>query len=375
MLKVMQSPGKYIQGPNATEHLAEYVKPLADNALIIADEFVFSLVEKQIIHSFQKEKLTFTKALFNGECSQNEIKRLSEVLNQNKASIVIGVGGGKTLDAAKAVAHYAKLPIVIVPTIASTDAPTSALSVIYTDGGEFESYLFYPKNPDVVIMDTSIIANAPTRLFVAGMGDALATYFEARACTYANKTTMAGGFSTLAARSLATLCYESLLAEGYKAKVASENNVSTKALENIVEANTLLSGLGFESAGLAAAHAIHNGFTVIEECHDMYHGEKVAFGTLVQLVLENAPIEEIEEVLDFCTQVGLPVTIEQLGFENDAPNYHEKLREVAELSCAEGETIHNMPFNVSPDDVYAAILTADKMGRDWLNLNSEDDDY
>lgn len=374
MLKIMQSPGKYIQGPNATEHLAEYVKPLANNALIIADELVFSLVEKQISLSFQKEQLTFTHAIFKGECSQNEIKRLSEFLQQSKSSIIIGVGGGKTLDAAKAVAFHAKLPIVVVPTIASTDAPTSALSVIYTDDGEFESYLFYPKNPDIVIMDTTIIANAPTRLLVAGMGDALATYFEARACTYANQPTMAGGLSTLAARSLATLCYETLLAEGYKAKLAAENNVSTKALENIIEANTLLSGLGFESAGLAAAHAIHNGFTVIEECHNMYHGEKVAFGTLVQLVLENALIEDIEEVLDFCTQVGLPVTIEELGFEEDAPNYYEKLREVAELSCAKGETIHNMPFEVTPDDVYAAILTADKIGRDWLDLD-EDDNY
>lgn len=367
MLKVLQSPGKYVQGPNALDSIGEYVKPLSDHAFVIADEFVFGLVKKTITQSFKKDEISLNEAIFKGECSQNEINRLGELFKKSGAKIVVGIGGGKTLDAAKAVAFYAKVPIVVVPTIASTDAPTSALSVIYTDKGEFESYLFYPKNPDIVVMDTTIIANAPSRLLVAGMGDALATYFEARACSDASKKTMAGGFSTLAAVSLATLCYETLLAEGFKAKMAAEGKVSTKALENVIEANTLLSGLGFESAGLAAAHAIHNGLTVIEECHGMYHGEKVAFGTLVQLVLENAPMDEIEELLDFCTQVGLPVTIAELGFHDNAKDYDKKLMAAAKLSCAKGETIHNMPFEVTAQDVYAAMVTADKLGRAWLN--------
>ncbi len=366
MLKVLQSPGKYVQGPNALQSIADYIKPLGDKAFVIADAFVFGLVEKMIEASASKSGVQLTKATFEGECSQNEINRLGDLFANSGAEIVVGIGGGKTLDAAKAVAYYGKVPIVVAPTIASTDAPTSALSVIYTDNGEFESYLLYPKNPDIVVMDTTIIANAPVRLFVAGMGDALATYFEARACTEAQKGTMAGGLTTLAAMSLATLCYETLLEEGLKAKFAVESKVSTKAVENIVEANTLLSGLGFESAGLAACHAIHNGLTVIEECHDMYHGEKVAFGVLVQLVLENSPLEEIEEVLEFSTSVGLPVTFAELGFEDDAPNYHEKLKEAAQLSCAEGETIHNMPFKVTVDDVYAAMITADRLGRTWL---------
>ncbi len=370
MLKIMQSPGKYIQGPNALTKIGNYIKPLSDNAFVIADEFVLGLVKEAITKSFGEDNIKFTTAVFNGECSQNEINRLGDLFKASGAKIVVGIGGGKTLDAAKAVAFYGHVPIAIAPTIASTDAPTSALSVIYTDNGEFESYLLYPKNPEIVVMDTTVIANAPARLLVAGMGDALATYFEARACARAEATTMAGGLSTQAAVALAKLCYDTLLEEGFKAKLAAEGKVSTKALENIVEANTLLSGLGFESAGLAGAHAIHNGLTVIEECHHMYHGEKVAFGTLVQLVLENAPMEEIEEVLDFCSQVGLPVTIAELGFKDTAKNYHEKLKAVAELSCVKTETIHNMPFAVTAEDVYAAIITADKLGRSWLNIEA-----
>ena len=139
--------------------------------------------------------------------------------------------------------------------------------------------------------------------------------------------------------------------------------VCTQATENVIEANTYLSGVGFESGGLAAAHAIHNGLTVLPECHHMYHGEKVAFGTLTQLVLENRPMEDIEEVLDFCYAVGLPVTLEQLGVEDIT---EEKIMAVAEASCAEGETIFNMPFEVNADSVYAAIMAADAIGQSYL---------
>lgn len=128
---------------------------------------------------------------------------------------------------------------------------------------------------------------------------------------------MAGGQSTEAALSLARLCYDTLLAEGEKARLAAQAGVVTEALERIIEANTYLSGIGFESSGLAAAHAIHNGFTILEECHHLYHGEKVAFGTLAQLVLQNSPMDEIETVLGFCQRVGLPVTLAQMGVKED----------------------------------------------------------
>lgn len=139
-----------------------------------------------------------------------------------------------------------------MPTIASTDAPCSALSVIYSDEGVFEKYLFLPANPNMVLVDTTIVAAAPVRLLVAGMGDALATYFEARACEASGATNCVGGKTTLAAMGLARLCYDTLLEDGVKAKLAVENGVCTKAVEHVIEANTYLSGLGFESGGLAA---------------------------------------------------------------------------------------------------------------------------
>lgn len=277
MDKIIISPAKYIQGNGSLDNIATYAASLGTEPLIIADEFVTGLVGDRVSQSFAKENITADFDIFCGECSQNEISRIREKFNQRKYNVVIGIGGGKTLDTAKAVAYYQKIPVVVVPTIASTDAPTSSLAVIYTPEGQFSEYLFFPKNPDMVIMDTGVISAAPVRLLVAGMGDALSTWFEARANQASGKATMAGGASTLA---IARLCYTTLLEDGYKAKVAVEQGVSTKAVENIIEANTYLSGIGFESSGLAAAHAIHNGMTQLEECHHCYHGEKVAFGVM-----------------------------------------------------------------------------------------------
>ena len=292
------------------------------------------------------------------QAAAKKIQKNSEVL------VVIGIGGGKILDTAKAVAYYKEAPVLICPTIASTDAPCSALSVIYTEEGVFEKYLFLPANPNLVLMDTDIITKSPVRLTVAGMGDALATYFEARACKRSGATSCAGGKTTEAAMALAELCFNTLMDEGVKAKIALEAGVCTPAVEKVIEANTLLSGIGFESAGLAGAHAIHNGFTVLEECHHMYHGEKVAFGTITQLVLENIPQEDLEEIILWCIEVGLPVTLAELGAGKVTD---EQLMEVATTACAENDTLHNMPFEVTPETVFAAIKAADAYGRYYLD--------
>ncbi|MEI6858533.1 MAG: glycerol dehydrogenase [Shewanella sp.] len=356
MDSIIISTAKYIQGSGSIKSIATYANK---RSLVIADEFVMGLTKESIAASFQEQNIEVNFELFNGECSKVEVERLKAKISEYDSEIIVGVGGGKTLDTAKAMAYYEGLPVVIVPTIASSDAPCSALSVLYTEDGVFDEYLLLPSNPNVVLMDTDIISKAPTRLLVAGMGDALATYFEARASRAAQAVTMAGGLATNAAFALARLCYDTLIDQGYNAKVACDVDESTKALENIVEANTYLSGVGFESCGIAAAHAIHNGLTALEECHHLYHGEKVAFGTITQLVLENAPTEELAEVINFCKSVGLPTNFADMGV---TVIDKDKLLEVAKLATVEGETIHNMPFKVTAESVLAAMLTADRLG-------------
>lgn len=303
--------------------------------------------------------IEFTLGGFDGECSDAEIDRGSDQARSRGARVIIGAGGGKALDTARAIAANLSLPVVNCPTLASSDAPCSALSVVYTADGVFERLIFYPRNPDLVLVDTSIIAAAPRRHLVAGMGDALATWYEARTVIEACKPNQVHGGTTLSAGALARLCGQTLLADGPAAAQAVEAGVVTPALERIVEANTLLSGLGFESGGLAIAHSVHNGLTTAPATHTYMHGEKVAFGLLVQLIVEGRPTEEVDEVVAFCQEVGLPTTLRQLGVSADD---EEALRLVAQRTVAPGETAHNEPFEVTSEAIYDGILAADMWG-------------
>lgn len=360
MATIFISPSRYVQGAGEMANLGSYADKLGTKALCLISNGGYKRHSADIEASFANASSSVTFDYFNGECSQTEINRLVAVVKDGGYDLVIGVGGGKIFDTAKAVAYYAETPVIVCPTVASTDAPCSALSVIYTDDGVFESYLFLPANPNLVLMDTAIIAKSPVRLTVSGMGDAMATYFEARACYRSGAGTCAGGKVGVAAMGIAKLCYDTLISEGMKAKLAIEAGACTSAVEKVVEANTLLSGIGFESGGLAGAHAIHNGLTMLPECHHMQHGEKVNFGTLTQLVLENMPEEELVDMLDWMINIGLPVTLEELGITDTS---REHLMPAAEAACAETDTLHNMPCEITPEIVYNAMLAADAYGR------------
>ena len=352
MRKAFICPTKYVQGEDEILNLGYFVKTFGDSALLIAHPDDVKRVGDKLKRTAEKFNIRFVESEFCGECSRREVSRLQELAKESNCTCTIGLGGGKAIDTAKCVAEGENL--IIVPTIAATDAPTSHSAVLYTPEGAFDDYAYFKQSPSVILIDTTVIANAPVRFLVSGMGDALSTFFEARANVQSYSKVNAGlpcGFregvcgearGTKAAFALASLCYESLLEDGWKAKIACENHVVTESLEKIVETNILLSGLGFESGGLAAAHAIHDGLTILEGTHKYFHGEKVAFGTIAQLALENAPMEEIEEVLDFCLSIGLPVCLEDIGVDHIT---EEELYQVAEKACIPEESIYAMPVS------------------------------
>ena len=359
-MRIFNSPASYIQGPDALAQLAQLVQPLGTSAFVVTTSSGAQLVKKTIQNSFEGSTATCSFCIFDGECCTEAIERCAAEARAAGSDVVVGVGGGKALDVAKAIAHTLNVPVVVCPTAASSDAPTSTLSAIYTPEGAFDHYLHLRRAPDMVVLDTTVIAAAPVRLMVAGMGDALSTYFEARATAQAEGTTSAGGAPAQAALALAHLAFTILMDKGAAAKADLEAGRHTQAVEDIIEANTLLSGLGFESGGLAAAHAIHNGLTLLPETSGTLHGEKVAFGTLAQLMLEQAPAEELERVARFCMAVGLPATLEELGITDTSP---EHLAAVAERACTVGGTMRNMPIAVTPAMVIDALRAADAYGR------------
>ncbi|MCY1712899.1 glycerol dehydrogenase [Caproiciproducens galactitolivorans] len=361
MLKLMRAPSKYVQGKDALLELYDHVKDLGNSFLFICSKSGIKAAQPKIEKSFAGKEAKIQFEVFGGISSTSEIAKMQKIARDNQIEVICAIGGGSAIDTAKAAAFYEKLPVVIIPTVCATDAPCTGLSVIYHDDGTFSHYIFYPKNPDAVIVDSSIIVKAPVRFLVAGMGDALGTYFEARMCLKTNSPSLENGGITKSAMALCELCYETLLEDGYKAMKAAKQGVLTPAVEAIIEANTYLSGVGADNGGLATSHSVYNGFTALEECEGTMHGELVAFGTLAQLILEDAPMEEMEEVIDFCLSVGLPVTLEQIGVTDKT-----RVLIAAEKACAPGESIHNMLGDVTPDQLYNALLAADAFGMEYL---------
>lgn len=359
MISTTIFPGRYVQGAGAINRLGKEAERFGRSGLIICDPYIY---ENQLseFRGALEEELKVKVERFNGECCDEEIDRLLDLSRKASCDVIVGIGGGKTLDTAKAISYELNSPVVTCPTIAATDAPTSAVAVIYTSTGEFDRNIFLPKNPDMVLVDTNIITKAPIRFLVSGMGDALSTWFEAESCKikYAPNTT--GDHGSLTAYTLARLCYETLLEFGTLAKTACENNVVTPALEHIVEANVLLSGLGFESGGLGSAHSIHDGLTNLGSTHHYYHGEKVAIGTLASLFLTDKPKAVIDEVFTFCESVDLPTTLTELGLENITD---EDLMKVAEIACDKEKFTGNEPIPVNPEAVFSALKVMDAEGR------------
>lgn len=183
-----------------------------------------------------------------------EIDRLTKIASDSKVDFVTALGGGKTIDTAKAIANQIGVPVAILPTTASTDAPCSALSVLYSPEGHFDKYRFYDSNPNVVLVDTSVVVKAPPRFLASGIGDAIATNVEARQAKFSPN--FGGLLPTHLSRAICQECEDILFAYGKQAYEANKVQALTPAFEAVVEANTLLSGLGFESGGIAAAHAV-----------------------------------------------------------------------------------------------------------------------
>ncbi|CAG8999895.1 MAG: Glycerol dehydrogenase [Candidatus Celerinatantimonas neptuna] len=364
--RTVTSPKKFIIGSGLLEQMHDYVSSFGDNALIISDEFILERVREKSLPALKEADLQGHIEKFNYECTNKEIQRLEAITQDIKANVIVGIGGGKTLDCAKSVAYYQKRPVILYPTIASTDAPCTALAVIYKENGEFDRYLFLPQNPDAVIADTEILASAPIRFFAAGVGDALATYFEARACYQSDGINLVLKKPSRTGLGLSKLCYELLCENVESAMDAVKNRVTTPALEQTIEATIYLSGVGAEAGGLAAAHAIHNGMTAVPDLHHAQHGEKVVFGLLTQLVLENAPKSELEQVLYIAKTAGLPLTLEELGLKSFVES---QWRKVAEIACDENDTMGNMPMQVTPNDVYNAMVAANQMAKRYQSAN------
>ena len=361
--RVLIAPPRYIQGDGVLSRLGRYLALVpASRAAVLISAGGKKRLGKQLSADLNASGIDASMVIFQGECSREEAERTAAEIRQQspQADCVVAVGGGKCVDTGKYVAALLGVPAVICPTLASNDAPCSALSAMYRPDGVFEGIEFYPDSPALVAVDTRIVAEAPVRYLVAGMGDALSTWYEARTVMENPAAlTALGTRPTIAAHDLGKLCATTLYAEGEASVEAVQRHEVNESLERVVEANTLLSGIGFESGGLAVSHAVAQGLTVIEAVQRQYlHGEMVAIGLLTQLLMEQR-VQEAGQVAGFFGRVGLPVSLEQIGLSKQQTT---KLRSVMEVAMSL-PVVHCEPFPVTVEGLLDGIALADDLGR------------
>lgn len=360
------APSRYIQGPGELKRLPQYVQTYGNSCLMIIDAFFYDSLGPELTECFRAAGMTAGCRRFGGECTDAEIHELAELVKTGQFDAVAGIGGGKTCDTAKAVGYLAHVPRFICPTALATDAPTSCHSIVSLE--DRTTYLLRQRsNPEFVIVDTQLAVRAPVRTLVAGLGDALATYIEARAVAACDNQSNVGiGFLdngyrvTRLSMAVSQLAFELILKKGRRAVLAAEAQIDTEDFEDIAEANTLLSGLGFENTSCAIAHGVEMALHTLPETAGMLHGEMVGYGALVELLLEDRPEEEFETVYRFCKDVGLPRSLAALGIcENPA----EKVSQALDYGLANISILQNEPFAVTKDRLMNAIFYLEALAR------------
>ncbi|WP_130752349.1 glycerol dehydrogenase [Sphingobium xenophagum] len=356
--RVFFAAHRYVQGPGVLGRLCRYlplvksIKPAILYPVDLPESILYT-----VKLAFEGSSTSLHWAEFGGQCSHEEIDRQVAALRPLSVDSLIAIGGGKVIDAAKCVAHRLGVALIVCPTLASTDAPCSAAAVVYTAEGVFKDVEFFPGNPDLVVVDTAIIAKAPLRFLLAGMADALATGYEARTCIQNTKArSMVGGRISIAASTLANICSETIFTYADDAVAAAKAGIPDHAFEQVVEANTLLSGTGFESGGLAAAHSVASALTLVPSIeHGFLHGEMVAVGTMIHLQLEN-DLVELERVEELLARLGLPRALSDLGVE--VRDGSEALDTIVDAACSM-PFMQNEPFTVTASLLRNAITAVE----------------
>ena len=358
MVDIFLGPKQYIQREGLLTEAGIYLRQMGRRPLILGDELVLSIVRPTLEDRLAAEGLSPSFVLFGGECNLGEISRLEAMVLAEGLDFIVGTGGGKVIDTSRVVAEKLRLPLATLPTSAATCSGASSVSVIYEKG--VRQATVTGKSAELVLVDSSILAAAPFRLLAAGMGDALAKWYEGKPCYDRMKEPDS---ATQGALSLSIQTKESVLSMGLQAKKAVEAKRNSYALEKIVEANILLTaiigGLGGSKFRVAVPHALLYGLTVLPQIHQNLHGEMVSFGIIVQLCLEKNE-KELKVLLPFFSQLGLPITLKRLGLTNvEDPLFWEGLKR----TCAKGSSVHNLPFPVDEQKLYRAMMEADERTR------------
>lgn len=349
MNRILYTPTKYIQGPGCLKQAGEILKRYK-TCFAVLDPGIKETLKGHLTEAFDKKASPDAPELVmapaQGECCDEEIERLSSLAQKVEADVIIAAGGGKTVDIGKAVGAKLGIATVIAPTIAASDAPTSSISIMYTADHVYKGAVRFPDNPYMILVDTDIIVKAPARFLAAGMGDALATKVEAERCMKAGGKNLHGYTGTLAALQMAVYAYDLILKHGEEAMRDLRAKQTSPAFEAVVEANILMSGLGWENCGLTIPHAFHGAMTPIAKFDGAMHGERVALGVLIQLYYDE-DTEELAKLTRFFKSVGLPTSFADIA--GGAKITDEELAQATTIITKPGTYAHNIPGGLNSE--------------------------
>jgi glycerol dehydrogenase len=349
------APAQVIRSRGCLEQSGAVIARLGHRPLIVGGENSNQLLTERLQPAIAQYQLAIATASYSPDCSEASLSRLQEAVATHQADLIIGTGGGKSLDAAKLLAYRCGLPIITIPTSAATCAAWTALSNIYSDQGAFLYDVPLPKCPDVLILDYDLVQTAPQRTLVAGIGDAIAKWYEASVSSgHSDQTLM------IAAVQQARVLRDLLFQKSAQAIASPGGEVWQEVVDATVLLAGVIGGLGGAQCRTVAAHAVHNGLTHLLAAHDTLHGEKVAYGILVQLRLEEMlqgnqlAASARQQLLKFYSEMGLPQTLKDLGLETVTLG---ELYHAAEIACAANSDIHRLPFTVVPEQLMAAMVS------------------
>jgi uncharacterized oxidoreductase len=351
VLRIQPGPDNYYCHAGAINHLYDFFsKEQLSRALWIhgkrSGEAVGPYLPKEVSDGY----------LLEGHCTHETVDALTA--RAKAADLVIGTGGGTVLDTAKALSIASGKPFVSIPTIAATCAGWTPLSVWYTPQGKALGYELFPHGAFLVLVDPQIILDAPSVYLQAGVADTIAKWYEARILSEGRPILpLTAELGVLTAKRIV----EVLLEEGPAAFKAQKDGkldpVFIKIVDAVIAGGGLVGGLGEKYTRVAAAHALHNGMSVLSETHDKLHGLKVAYGVLVQAVLMNDEDELVKLRKKFLT-MGLPTSFRDLGVD---PTDEAKIDKVVAASLAPHESMHLLPFPVDAKMVKDAIAKVESL--------------